>query len=232
MFYSLKTTINTYSIIKERATVIEIFTLSLILISLIFFIVGFTFSLSTFNMLGIISTGLIELSTLFSLFSLIILIVNYVIHGEYFFHLPFPIYQIIIVDNQGLLIYNTSVSIINIPELDDTNKLLLSGYIEIITKIVKKILGSSTELKRIDTGLYQIYFSQIPDDNGVVMIIASGNSYYLQKSLNLFAKTISHYLSERSWGQTSLTKEFLEKIEELLLDSFPYLIIKKENNLP
>ncbi len=169
-----------------------------------------------------------DFSSLLFIFALVLLMINYLIHRDYLYQLPFPIHQIMIMNKAGTLIYNRKVSTVKIPNLTVEKEILMGGFITAIFSVVKDTLGSLSPIKYIDTGKYKILFSQIPGNNGIVSIIASGNNIFIQKLLNRFTKSIDIDIINKLAALGAINDELLNKIDSFLIKEFPFLTILPE----
>ena len=218
-------TLCSHRLTNERATHIELISIILFLFTNVFYVVEVFMRLFENAYLKPILNIIVDLSNLFFIIALILLMSNYLIHSDYLYRLPFPIHQIMIVNKGGVPIYNRKVSIVNIPDLSFEKEILMGGFMTAIFNVVKDTLGSFSQIKYIDSGKYKIYFSQILGNNGIVSIIASGGNYFLQKSLDKFTKSISNDIIKELSSPGANNNEIHNKIDKFLKKEFPFLTI-------
>ena len=149
------------------------------------------------------------------------------IHKDYFYRLPFPIHQIMVINKGGILAYIRGVSPSFYKDFSEAKELIMSGFIKALSSMVTEVLGTKSHLKYIDTGGYQIFFSQLLENSGIITIITSGGSYFLQKSLDRFANSISTDLLNEIHKPDVYSDDIQIQIDVLVAQAFPYLKIIK-----
>ena len=225
ILYPLHITLRTHRLTNKRATHIELISIFLFLLTGVLYVGEGLIRLFENVSLNYIFDFIEDVSSLLFIIALVLLMVNYLIHSDYIYQLPFPIHQIMIINKGGTLIYNRKVSIVTIPNLSFEKEILMGGFISAIFNVVKETLGSFTQIKYIDTGKYKIYFSQIPGNNGIVSLIASGGNLLIQKSLERFAKSIGSDIINRFSTSGEIGNELIKKIDSFLLKEFSFLTI-------
>ncbi len=228
LLYPLKVSINSYLLTKEKATVLEMLSICLILLSNIVYIFEYPLNLYKINPFTNFFLTISDLSIVLFLIGLIILMSNYLINPDYLYRLPFPVYEIVIINKAGNIAYDQRLSSVKALELYSERGFRMIGVLSVISKIIKETLGTENQLKSIDSGNYKIFFSQIPNESGLVAILSSGLNYFLQKSLDNFAQFIPMDLIENINSAKALDEDAINKLDTLFLKHFPYLIIRKD----
>jgi hypothetical protein len=225
--FPLQVSIKIYHLMKERATLIELIAIIIVESSNIMFMVSeFLYYSQTiqFN----VESNLTAISDLVMFFGILLLLANYLIHNDFLYRLPFPVHYIIITNRAGIQVYNRHLTTINIPSFALEKEELMSGAIRAISSLMQESLGMNTNLKFIDAEAFQIYFSNIPNENGILAIFTSGYSIYLQKSMENFAKSIPDDIVEKLNRIDHRIGLFDDKLDNLLTQAFPYLVILKK----
>lgn len=227
--FPFQVSIRIYYLMKEKATLLELITVIMVESSNIMYLVSeilFFFQIIQYNLMIILSNT----SDFLMLVGILFLLSNYLIHKDFLYRLPFPIHYIIITNLAGIQVYNRHIATINIPSLALDKEELMSGAINAISSLMQESLGTTTKLKFIDVEAFQIYFSDIPKESGILAIFTSGYSIYLQKSLDNFAKSIPNDIVEKMNRIGYRIGEFDDKLDKLLTQAFPYLVILKDKN--
>ena len=215
----LNVALNTNRLVKERATRIELMSIILILFGHLVSLYAFISQINSSDIIAISGYILIILG-------LMLFASNYIIHKNYIYRLPFPVHQIMVINKAGILAYSRSVSVISIPDLDDTKEFLVSGLLTAIKGLIAETLGSDTRIKFVDTTKYKIFFSEIPNKGGIITIISSGGTYYLKRSLKLFSLSITPEMYKQIQDPDQ-KESLIESIDCLILNAFPYLELIK-----
>ena len=225
LLYPLHITLQTHRLTNKRATHIELISIFLFLISCVIYVgEGLIILFENVSLNPIIDFSE-DISNLLFIIALVLLMINYLIHSDYLYQLPFPIHQIMIINKGGILIYNRKVSMVKIPNLNIEREIIMGGFISAIFSVVKEALGSFSQIKYIDTGKYKIYFSQIPGNNGIVSLIASGGNLIIQKSLDRFTKSIDLDIINKISTSGEINKDMVHRIDNFLIKEFSFLTI-------
>ncbi|MFX1392437.1 MAG: hypothetical protein ACFFAH_02580 [Promethearchaeota archaeon] len=225
--FSFIVVLHTYKLSKDKATYIEVLAIFMLLIPCI--LVTFQYSLVLLNIIALEATSRIVIlaSMVLIMASLITILTNFMIYKDYFYRLPFPIHQIMVINKGGILAYIRRVSPSFFEDFSEAKELIMSGFIKALTTIITEVLGTKSHLKYLDTGGYQIYFTQIPENSGIIVIITSGGSSILQKSLDRFANSISTELLNEIHKPEVYSENIQNQIDDLVSQAFPYLKIIK-----
>ncbi len=205
---------------KLKETKLEVIAMLLFLIyAIIFFIRDFFLQknmlYSLFSQVGII----------FSALGSILLVLNYLLHPNYIYYLPFPIHSMILYNKDGVISYSRNLHSVGL--LQKFPEIVLSGTFSAISILIKETLGSGAKVQKINADKYQIYFINFPEENMTLAVIALGNTYFFQKSLKKFSKLIPHETLKRMNEPGVNLLELRPEIDKYLLSAFPYIRIKK-----
>ncbi len=151
-------------------------------------------------------------------------------HGDYIFNTPVPIHVVMIYGEGGQLIYNRNVHPVNIRSLFGDKDILISSALSAFQIFFKELLGTNTQLQRIDAKDYEIFFAPLVRDKGTVVLVTSGSNYFLHKGIKKFVANITEDFAKRLNESHEISK-FDEEIDVILLKSFPFLIIDKERQI-
>lgn len=214
-----------HNLAHERATRLEL--LGILLLT--FYRVDF-FVRDFGSAFGIVSPGTIEsnlittLGLVFVAVGLGVILVNYTIHPDYIYRLPFPIHSVMLYGSSGIPIYNRHVHSSTFEE--KYQEVLISGALTAVSALVRETLGTGARLRHIDADMYQIFFVGLPDDRGTLVVIALGGTHFFKVSLERYASTIpSHLLGALDLVQVDPSK-LQPQYDSLLLDAFPYLELR------
>jgi hypothetical protein len=214
-------------IIKERAIFIEILSLVLILFGCFAYLIGSISYMIDYSAFITLLNDLTSMGDILILIALNLIMLNYIFNRDYIYRIPFPVHNFLIFNKGGVMIYNRDVITMDIPELDFSKKLIVSGILNAISEMIKKTLGEQSNLRFIDAESYQILFSKIPKIESMVAVISSGYNKILLKSLDQFANSIPVQLIEKMSKSSEEKQEINKNIDSLLLKSFPYITLKK-----
>ncbi|MFX1392435.1 MAG: hypothetical protein ACFFAH_02570 [Promethearchaeota archaeon] len=223
--FSCKVILHTYKLTKDRATFIELIAILILLVPNILLILQFSLALFNIITLATSSATIFIVTIVLFMISLTIILTNFLIRKEYFYRIPFPIHQIMVINKAGILAYIRRVSPSFLKQSSEGKVLIMSGFIKALSSMVIETLGTKSRLKYIDTGVYQIYFSEIRENGGIIAIITSGGSSFLQKSLDRFANLISTSLINEIDKPNVYSEEIQEELDKLVVKAFPYVKI-------
>ena len=199
--------------LKERESIVEFFSLFIIFLAHIIYVLGDNFVLGTFDYNTLADTmGIIGIFLLF---------INYLSNLDYLYRLPFPIHQIIAYNSSGLCVYSRSVytkgfKIIQVEEM------LFSGLISAIASAVKDTLGTSTELRYIDATNKHILLQM---NKGLTfVVIADNKSSLLMESIKTVNNLVSPTLRSKIEENIVNISEFSDEFDKLVKIGFPYIL--------
>ncbi len=151
-------------------------------------------------------------------------------HGDYIFNTPVPIHVVMIYGDSGQLIYSRNVHPISARPLLGDKDILISGALTAFQIFFKEILGKKTQLRRIDATDYEFFFMPLIHNEGTVVLVASGSNYFLHKSIKKFASSINEDFLKQL-NDTHEIDKFNDQLDEILLTSFPFLVIDKKRQV-
>jgi len=203
-----------HSLAKITATKIELCAIGFL------FIYRFVFLIRDF--FGIFGSLLLSgIGLIFSILGILFLLINYIIHPDYIYRLPFPIHSFMLYNEGGLLIYRKRVHIEVFK--DEFQEILIAGAFTAISTLIQETLGTGAKLKQINAEQYQIYFINLPRKKGTLTIISLGSTHFFKKSLKRFANAIPDTLLEKINIIGINLKAIEPKIDLILSNSFPYI---------
>ncbi len=166
-----------------------------------------------------------QVSIIFSTLGSIFMVLNYILHPNYIYYLPFPIHSVILYNKNGVISYSRNLDSVGL--LQKFPEIVLSGTFSAISILIKETLGSGAKIQKINADQYQIYFINFPKENMTLAVIALGNTYFFQKSLKKFSKLIPHE-TLKSMNEPGVNLlDIRPEIDKYLLKAFPYIRIKK-----
>ncbi|MFX1392899.1 MAG: hypothetical protein ACFFAH_04910 [Promethearchaeota archaeon] len=226
--YSLKVIYKAYRLTRDKATFIELLSFTAILLVSIISIILYTLVFIGFSVSYFLIGLVIVFWYIFMISGLFTILTNYLVHKNYMYRLPFPIHQIMVINRGGNLAYVRKVYPLYYGEHFHMKDEIISALFKALSSMIHEFLGKEIRLKYVDIGKYQIYFSQIPNQDGIILVITSGGSMILQKSLDRFASSISKNLLEKINDPNIRSDDFRKIFDKYVLESFPYL---KINNI-
>ncbi|MHA1645932.1 MAG: hypothetical protein ACTSVL_00010 [Promethearchaeota archaeon] len=166
-----------------------------------------------------------QVGLIFSSLGSIVLVLNYILHPNYIYYLPFPIHSIILYNKDGVISYSRNLHSVGLSQ--KFPEIVLSGTFSAISILIKETLGSGARVQKINADKYQINFINFQEENMTLAVIALGDSYFFQKSLKKFSKLIPCETLNRMNEPGVNLLEVRPEIDEYLLKAFPYIRIKK-----
>lgn len=166
---------------------------------------------------SIITTTAVVIATI----GLIIILMNHIISPDYLYKLPFPIRAVMLYNSKGLTVYSKQTVSDYFPY--PMEELLVTGALTAISNLISETLGAGASLRHINAEKYHIFFVDLPNRQGTLVVIAMGSTYYFKQSLERFAKKIPHELLFKVNETKVDVKGIREEINKLLINTFPYL---------
>ncbi len=205
---------------KSTSIYIELLALFLILIASVlyalYFIVPYYTTITQERLTGLLIGG-----GLFSLCGILLYsIVIFRYHTIY--HLPHPIYYILMYSGVGLPLYQRKIA--QNPEIHLDEEELLPALLSAIDGFIQATLGVKEKLTSIEGDYFQIIFSPFYEENIVLCVITTQGSYYLDRAIKKFMKYLPRDFLLKA-NLNSETKEFRETIETSIRKYFPFLEI-------
>ena len=201
--------------LKERQANIEFFSMFIVFLAHIIYVLGDNFFLSFIDYVTIADTmGIIGVFVLF---------INYLSNLDYLYRLPFPIHQIIAYNSSGLSIYSRSVYTKGLKTIE-IEEMLFSGLISAISNAIKETLGTTTELRYIDATnkhiLLQMYKGL------TIVIVADNKSKLLMESIKTVNSLVSDELRSKLEKDLVNLNEITNTFDSIIKTAFPYIIFQ------
>ncbi|MBD3341463.1 MAG: hypothetical protein GF353_20335 [Candidatus Lokiarchaeota archaeon] len=219
---ALSTMLKEIKIIKLRAIQIES-------IGLIFlFIYGFLYFIRDLFFYDSYYDILTFTALLFSLVGLLLIISNFIMHPDYLYLIPLPIFNFMIFNQGGSPCYIRKVK--NLDKEEPTRDLehLMAGAFTAVSTMFKEVLGAGANIRYIDADNFIILVTSLPDKKGVLVVITGGETALFKNSLVRFAHTWPPQLLNKINEIVDLN-EVRPKIDELIKSSFPYVVFSQIN---
>ena len=193
----------------------------------VFFGRDIAYSLLMIELANPTHTLLTMIGFVFVAIGLVIILLNYTIHSDYIYSLPFPVHSIMIYNKGGLPSYNRMVHASLYHK--ESHNFLISGAFTAISQLIFETLGSGTRLRHINAGDHQIFFVNLREDQGTLAVIAMGGTVFFRRSLDRFVSRIPLQLQRDINNADFHPPSVQAKFDEVLMKSFPYLKIHSES---
>ncbi len=158
---------------------------------------------------------------IFSILGILTLFLNYMLHPEYLYLLPFPIYNFMVFSEAGISVYVRRLS--RSENVVAEKPILLAGALTALSGIIKETLGSKTKIKTVDADPFKITFNPLPMEHGRLVVISYGYTTFFKKSLKKFTNGISHEILEKINESGTDLNELEPIMDKLIKESFPYV---------
>lgn len=215
--YGFNTMFKSYKLTRDNTIVFEIFALFLI-------VIGYSFIVNSILISYIIRIPLLEIQELATIpmtFGLVLFLLTYLFNHEYTYKLPFPIYEFLIYNTNGLLIYDQRVES---PGYDNNINLdLLTGMFSAISSIIQESMGTNINLKKIDIDPYKIVFTRIEGTNLIFAIITTKYAQMLQNSVKRFIKNLPEIVKIKLNNDLVNRTVIQKDLDEIFVKMFPYV---------
>ncbi len=164
-----------------------------------------------------------------SIIGVLIVLFNYLVHADYIHLLPFPIHSFMVYSQNGLLRYARKVeqSRAAMGEQDH----LISGAFTAISALIKQTLGGQAKIEYIDAHNYQIYFTEIPQEGGTLVVIAYGDTALFSQSLKRCVDSLPDSLLDSIKSMGGDVTEMESLLDAHIQRSFPYVHFAKDEEL-
>ena len=160
---------------------------------------------------------------IFSLIGLLLIISNYIMHPDYLYLLPFPIYHFMVFNEGGILSYIRKVEKLETEDPQRDLDHLMAGAFTAVSNMFKEFLGAGANIRYIDADQFIIFMTSLPKKKGVLVVISRGNTALFKNSIIRFTHTWPSQLLNEINEDADLN-EIRPKIDELIKTSFPYVI--------
>jgi hypothetical protein len=204
-------------IIKLKAIIIES-------IGLVFLIIyGFLYLIRDLLFYENYYEILTSIALVFSLIGLLLIISNYIMHPDYLYLLPFPIFSFMIFNQGGTACYVRKVKEIDTDKPQRNLEHLMAGAFTAVSNMFREVLGAGANIRYIDADKFIILVTSLPDKKGVLVVISRGETALFKNSLIRFTRTWTPQLLNEI-NQISDLNELRPKIDVLIKSSFPYVV--------
>lgn len=163
-----------------------------------------------------------SIALVFSLIGLSLIISNFIIHPEYLYSIPFPIFNFMIFNEGGTSCYFRKVETMDEIQLKKDVEHLMAGALNAISTMLREVLGAGANVRYIDADDFIITLTRLPENKGVFIVISRGETALFRKSIIRFTRTLPSELLEEINGMFDLN-ELRPKIDKLIKKSFPYI---------
>jgi len=218
--FAFLTVIKELKIIKLKALIVESVGLTILIIY------GFTYLIRDLFFYNNYYDLLTSMALIFSLLGILLIISNFIIHPNYLYLLPFPIYNFMIFNEGGTLCYVRKVKGIERDKPKQNLEHLLAGAFTAVSNMFKEVLGAGANIRYIDAEKFIILVTPLADKKGekrgVFVVISQGETGLFKNSLIRFTHTWTPELLKEINGLPDLN-ELRPKIDELIKSSFPYI---------
>ncbi|MHA1541620.1 MAG: hypothetical protein ACTSQH_01420 [Candidatus Hodarchaeales archaeon] len=213
-------TYKSYKLMHDKTTSFELTALVILLFA---FILQFYSAL--LMVIGIPSplVTIDRIAEILALVGVLILMITYLYYKDYVYRLPVPVNDFLIYSSSGLLVYSRTVKIPGINLV--LEKQLITGMFTAIAALIKETLGTDSMLQQIDVSNYRIFFSEMPNKQGTLAVIAAKGTFFLKHSIQRFVLSITEELNQQINEPIVDTAELAKELDVLLHQSFPYLIL-------
>jgi hypothetical protein len=163
-----------------------------------------------------------SIALVFSLIGLLLIISNYIIHPDYLYSIPFPIFNFMIFNEGGISCYFRKVKTVDEIQLKKDVEHLFAGALNAISTMLREVLGAGANVRYIDADDFIITLTSLPENKGVFIVISRGETALFKKSILRFTLTLPSQLLEEINGMFDLN-EIRPKIDKYIKKSFPYI---------
>ncbi len=171
---------------------------------------------------------LLSISSLALITGLTSLIIMNLKWSDFIYYIPFPIHAIMIYNSGGVLIYFRNVYSKSGETTLRRDESLISGALSGLSSFFQEVLGLGTKLTHVSASNYDFFFLHFPGESGTLAVLTSGANALLKQSIERFRKGIKpEWLAEME--KPLQTQKFEKEIDTLLSKTFPYLVIREEN---
>jgi len=210
------TVIKVLNIIKIKAIVIELVGLMFLIIYGLLYLVRDIFFYETAYEL------LTSIALVFSLIGLLSIISNFIVHPDYLYLIPFPIFNFMIFNEGGTSCYFRKVEALDEIQPKKNIEHLMAGALSAVSTMFKEVLGAGANIRYIDADNFIILVTSLPKKKGIFVVISRGEAALFKKSLIRFTRTWPRQLLDEINGMFDLN-EISPKIDGLIKTSFPYI---------
>lgn len=227
--YCVMVSYKTNKFVKEPSTKIEMISMIFFLIGSIIWLLNGIYSLLFSTALNYSLTVVDIIANLFFLAGSVIFTTNYLIHRNYLYRIPIPIYKIMVIKNSGIPVYSRNFKSITHKSVQSEigSDLILSGFLSTIPSILNSFFGKNANIGHINASEYDLFFCQIPDSKISIIFITSGMSVYLKKSIENLSMDFNPQMVEEMELDINNLYQFEGIIDLLIQSHFPFLNLYK-----
>ncbi len=174
-----------------------------------------------------------EVRSSINLIALILLIIgmgiffgNFLKNGVYVYRLSVLVHNIMLYNSGGILVYSQELT----QPVEFQKKAFVTSFFMAINAFMKQVIDKKTSLHQIDVKRYQIHFAYLPNEQGCLIVISSGLSYFLRNSLYKFTRTIPNELIKSINDIKTNKKQLRIQLDAYILKTFPYISFNEFNN--
>ncbi|MBD3195771.1 MAG: hypothetical protein GF317_11985 [Candidatus Lokiarchaeota archaeon] len=212
------TVIKELKVIKTRAIFVESVGLMFLIMYGLFYLIRDLFFYETAYEL------LTSVALIFSLIGLLLIISNFILHPDYLYLIPFPIYSFMIFNEGGTSCYFRKVKTLDELQTKKNMEHLMAGALSAVSTMFKEVLGAGANIRYIDADNFIILVTTLPERKGIFVVISRGETALFKKSVTRFTLTLPSKLLNEMNGVHDLN-ELYPKIDKLIKSSFPYVKI-------
>ncbi|MBD3229859.1 MAG: hypothetical protein GF329_16875 [Candidatus Lokiarchaeota archaeon] len=165
---------------------------------------------------------LTSIALIFSLIGLILIISNFIIHPDYLYLIPFPIFSFMIFNEGGISCYFREVKTFQDAKPIKDVEFLVAGALSAVSSMFKEVLGAGANIRYIDADKFIILVTPLLEKRGIFVVITSGETALFKKSLVRFTRKWPSEMLDEINTMFDLN-ELRPKIDEMIKNSFPYV---------
>jgi hypothetical protein len=211
------TVIKELKVIKIRAIFIESVGLTfLIMYGLLYLIRDIFFYTTAYEILT-------SVALILSLIGLLLIISNFILHPDYLYLIPFPIFNFMIFNEGGTSCYFRKVKALDEIQQKKNIEHLMAGALSAVSTMFKEVLGAGASIRYIDAGNFKILVTTLAERKGIFVVISGGETALFKKSIIRFTHTWPSELLKEINDMFDLNA-LRPKIDKLIKSSFPYVV--------
>ncbi|MHA1966684.1 MAG: hypothetical protein ACW964_02665 [Candidatus Hodarchaeales archaeon] len=227
--FAVFVTYKSYNLMHDKPTSFELIALIILLSTFLLQLcsalirtLGFPFVNNDPNLLDTINI-VDRIAEVLALAAVLILLTTYFYYKDYVYRLPVPVHDFLIYSSSGLLVYSRTVKIPGINLVFE--KQLITGMFTAIASLIKETLGTNSKLEQINVNNYRIFFSEMPNKQGTLAVIAAKGTFFLKHSIQRFVLSITEELNQKINEPIVDIDDLAKELDLLLNQSFPYLVL-------
>lgn len=163
------------------------------------------------------------IALIFSLSGLLLIISNYILHPDYLYLLPFPIYNFMVFNEGGSPCYVRNVEKLDIDKPQANRDHLMAGALTAVSNMFREVLGAGANIRYIDADEFKMIVTSLPEKKGAFIVISRGETALFKSSIKRFIDTWTPQLLKDINEVMDLNK-LQPRIDKLIKASFPYVV--------